>query len=88
MKITLTGVHPDTHDGQLKNELLQINFPIEVTATKKVYTEEDIDKVHTKWIIYLPNDPDYIHAAWFLTDNEEVNEWITEYWSAVKCSDK
>lgn len=83
MKIILTGIHPNTYDGQLKNELLQINYPIEVTVITKFYIEEGDDEVYTKYIIYLPNDPDYIHAAWFLTDNEEVNEWVTNYWKDV-----
>ncbi len=67
MTIKLLGVHPSTYDGTVKQELSALPYPVEVEIDNDSYVVMNPLKYRA-------------HAAWYLTDNPEINKWINKHW--------
>lgn len=69
MKITLTGIHPNTYDGEVKDELSSLQYPVEVEVEK--------------FDFYRVVSPEPYHAniAWYLTNDPYMNKIINDYWN-------
>lgn len=75
MKITLFGLRKESPDSATKREIQQIEFPVE--AEVKSVSSEIINPSPIEGVILADK---FFSAAWFTTDNDELNDRITDYY--------
>lgn len=70
MRVKLVGVHPASYDSEVKEELQSLEYPAEV----------EIEWDGTNYYVGYPTRYK-AHAAWFQTNNPELNNWTNNFWN-------